>query len=431
MATGDNIDVTRRWSLDTGDDVNRGLVFRSSPLLLVVLLFAVVAIVVPSTVATESSRPEQWAIDMLSLDRLSPDDWTPVVAVLDTDIAAGHQDLVGVLLRGYDFIEDRVFDPAAPDRQLAAVDHGTMVSSIIAAPDDEHGIRGVAPGVRILPVRIVPDTGQGNPDDMAAGINWALDNGADLINVSIRTSQDSPAVRSAIDRAAKLGIPVIASAGLGPTSVAFYPAAYESVIAVAALASSLEPYSGSPAAPYVDVAAPGFDIIAAGGSASDVYLLGKGTSFAAPHVTGLLVLMMQVAPEATVLELRRALFEQAIDLGPVGRDDVYGVGLIDPAATLVAIGPVPAPSNVTGLRFGNSVWLNWNEGTDSGRIAGYEVLFDDRVVVAVGADRTSVLAPAVTFASVRTYGVRSVAGDGRASPLAGARTSGDPRVPPS
>jgi len=420
----------------------------SAPLLLVVILAVVLAVAVPSTVATESSRSRQWALEALSLDTVSvsavPVDSVPVdkvaaspdgpaapqipygglassgvesliVAVLDTDIAAGHQDLAGVLLPGYDFIEDRVFDPNAADRQLAAVDHGTMVASIIAAPDDDHGIRGVAPGVRILPVRVVPDSGQGSADDMAAGIQWALDNEADVINLSIRTTQDSRAVREAIERAAELGVPVVASAGLGPTSVPFYPAAYESVIAVAALTQSLEAYSGSPAMPYVDVAAPGFDIIAAGGSAADVYYTGKGTSFAAPHVSGLIALMRQVAPEATVTQLRQTLMDYAVDLGSPGRDDIFGVGLIDPGPTLAAIAPVRPPTDVIGVRFGNTVWLNWLATGEIGRVSGYQILLGEVVVLSVDAGESSVLAPGTSPASTAAYGVRTLGTDGRES----------------
>jgi len=429
--------------------VGRGRSLPSSvPLLLVVVLVGVLAIAVPSTVATESSRVRQWALETLSLDAVtvdgvpvdaataSPDGRSArilvagqassgaeglIVAVLDTDIAAGHQDLAGVLLPGYDFIEDRVFDPDAADRQLAEVDHGTMVASIIAAPDDGHGIRGVAPGVRILPVRIVPDAGQGTADDMAAGIHWALDNDADVINLSIRTTKDSLAVREAIERAAELGVPVVASAGLGPTMVPFYPAAYESVIAVAALTQSLEPYSGSPAMSYVDVAAPGFDIIAAGGSAVDVYHMGKGTSFAAPHVSGLIALMSQVAPDATATQLRQTLLDYAVDLGSPGRDDIFGVGLIDPGPTLAAIAPVGPPADVIGVRFGNTVWLNWLATAEIGRVSGYQVLLGDIVVLSVAAGESSVLAPGALPAPTVAYGVRTLGSDGRASAVSRVR----------
>jgi len=435
MASGRNSDVSRLQSENVSDNGPPHRVPVSLPLLLVVVLVVVLAVGVPSTVATESSRAPQWAIEVLSLETVSlgtvslegasaqdshagaaaSGGRSPIVAVLDTDIAAGHQDLAGVLLPGYDFIEDRVFDPQAPDRQLADLDHGTMVASIIAAPDDEHGIRGVAPGVRVLPVRIVPDVGQGTADDMAAGINWALENNADVINLSIRTTQDSPAVREAIERAVDLGVPVVASAGLGPTSVAFYPAAYESVLAVAALTPSLEPYSGSPAAPYIDVAAPGFDIMAAGGSAADVYRTGKGTSFAAPHVSGLLALMMYVAPDATAAQLRQAVVDHAVDLGSPGRDDVYGAGLIDPGPTLAAIAPVSSPTNLTSVRFGNTVWLNWGEVAGNGRVSGYEILFGDVVVLSVGAADTSALAPAVMPVPMVAFGVRTLDSDGRES----------------
>lgn len=350
------------------------------------LVVAVVAVVVLASLvvlealdtrsaAATSRRDQQWALDVLRADELvvlGAGGEGVVVAVLDTAIAAGHQDLAGVLVPGHDFIEDRPFDPDAPDRRLAASDHGTMVASIIAAPDDGVGTSGLAPGVRIMPVRIVPDVGQGTAGDMAAGIEWALDNGADVINVSIRTTRDSAAVRAAVERAEAMGVPVVASAGLAPTDVPFFPAAYASTIAVGAVDADVAHHPGSPVAPYVDVVAPGVGIVAAAGGAADAHASGTGTSFAAPYVAATIANAI-AGRTVDVDTARAALFATAVDLGAPGRDDAFGYGLIDPVGTFAALAGPPSPPAVSLTGFGNKVVVRWS-APPSPHVVAHEIV---------------------------------------------------------
>ncbi len=399
---------------------------------ILVVLTALVATFVTTVTriqATQSRRGQQWALDTVDFGAVHADVTGAgiIVAVLDTGISAGHQDLVGKIIGGYDFVEDRPFDPFDADRQTAVSDHGTMVASIIAAPHDEIGIDGAAPGVRVMPVRIVPDSTQGTAGDMASGIEWALDNGADIINISIRTGRDSTAVRLAVERADAMGVPVVASAGLAPTELKFYPAAYESTIAVAALDDDLNPYSGSPKRAYVDVAAPGVGILAAGGSRPDLYRVGSGTSFAAPHVTAAIALAM-VSSNGDAARAVDVVMQTAVDLGQPGRDDVFGMGLIDPLAAHRSMAPVTpnAPANVSATGFGNRMLVSWTAVEHASR---YDVVVDG-AIFATSSKTFHFLRPA-RYGHDRSIGVRTRADDGTTSDLVlvqGPRTGNSARV---
>jgi len=389
------------------------------------VLFAVLATLVATVSqiqATQSRRGQQWALDTVSFGEVHADVTGAgiVVAVLDTGINAGHQDLAGTLVGGYDFIEDRPFDPLAPDRQTAVSDHGTMVASIIAAPHDDVGIDGAAPGVKVMPIRIVPDETQGTAGDMASGIEWALDNGADVINISIRTSRDSTAVRLAVERAAAMGVPIVASAGLAPTELPFYPAAYESTIAVAAVDHDLSTYAGSPQFAYVDIAAPGVGILSAGGARSDLYRVGTGTSFAAPHVTAAIALALSSSDGHAHVAVE-AVLNTAVDLGLPGRDESFGVGLIDPLMAYRSIAPLTpnAPTTVSATGFGNRTLVSWAavEGASS-----YEVVVDGAVVAT--SSKTFHLVPPERHGQQRSIGVRARTGNGSVSNIALVSTEG-------
>ena len=291
----------------------------------------------------EPYRPFQWALDRLAYEEAwSTNDGTGViVAVIDTGVRATHEDLEGVVLPGTDFISP------GGDGTIADHYHGSHVAGIIAArPDNGRGVAGAAPGVRILPVRVLNSSGTGSTADVAAGIIWAVDNGAGVINLSLGSSADSATIRLAVDYAEDNDVLVVAAAGnsghLG--NPVTYPAAIDEVLAVSATASNDTKTYFSQYGPWIDLAAPGNGIQSLHGTADNLYASSSGTSMASPYVAAAAALVRAEYPDLTAAEVRALLESTAIDLGDPGIDDEFGHGLVDPLAA-VQSGAVAEPDN--------------------------------------------------------------------------------------
>lgn len=281
-------------------------------------------------------RSRQWGYDRLASERTSPKGEFGAgvtVAVIDTGVDAAHPELTGRVLEGKDFVSP------SGDGRSDANGHGTHVSGVIAAASGNgEGIAGIAPKVKILPVRVLDKTGWGDDAQVAEGIVWAVDNGADILNLSLGTHDPNPLMRTAVNYAQERGVLVVAAAGndgsSGPKS---YPAAWESVLAVAATTPMDTVASFSTAGDYVDVAAPGSLIMS---TVPGGYAPMSGTSMATPHVTAAAALLMASGYRAEQAHTR--LLETAIDLAPRGIDDRTGRGLIDPARAL-GLDPIDPP----------------------------------------------------------------------------------------
>ena len=279
-------------------------------------------------------RPQQWALDSLGVESI----WETSVgadidiAIVDTGVDGGHPDLVGRVAPGVSFVG------TGGTAQTGAGDtdpngHGTHVAGIAAAgAQDGVGIAGVAPFARILPVRVLDSTGAGSSSAVAAGITWAVDNGAEVINLSLGGSY-SGAIATAVDYADSRGVVVVAATGnTGTANSVMYPAALATVIAVASHDSSgsLSPFSSR--GPQVDVAAPGSSIVSAYPGAQ--WRLMQGTSMATPHVAGTVALMFGVDLFRSPEQVRALIRSSAVDAGTPGFDDGFGWGRLDAAAAL-------------------------------------------------------------------------------------------------
>ena len=284
-------------------------------------------------------RPQQWELDLLRAEtaRAADDAAGEVIAVVDTGVDGEHPDLAGALVGGYS-----VFGPpadAATDQQ----GHGTSVAGIAAAATGNGvGISSLGGGASIMPVKVVAPDGTGTGSDVVVGILWAVENGADVINLSLGSSQDSPLLEAAVDEAADRGVVVVAASGNeyqdgNPTT---YPAAYPPVIAVSAIGRSGGVADFSNRGAYVDVAAPGVDVLttAEGG----FYGSFTGTSAATPFVAAAAALLRARFPELSARDVTNMLQSTAADAGSPGHDNAYGYGVIDPVAAL-GVAPAPAP----------------------------------------------------------------------------------------
>ncbi|HYN49022.1 MAG TPA: S8 family serine peptidase [Candidatus Nanopelagicales bacterium] len=258
-----------------------------------------------------------------------------IVAVVDTGVALTHPDLAGQLAPGgWDFVNN---DAVADDDH----DHGTHVAGIVAAAAG-NGLygAGAAPGARILPVKVLNAAGNGTSTAVAAGITYAADHGARVVNLSLGGSSPMNEVQAAITYAVGKGVVVVAAAGNGGTAVPVgYPAAYPNVIAVGAVGSSLALASFSQTGSALDLVAPGVGIVSTVPGPSTASW--NGTSMATPFVAAAAALVLAVNPSFTPAQVQARLQATADDLGASGWDTSYGSGLVDMAG---AVGGGPAPT---------------------------------------------------------------------------------------
>lgn len=269
-----------------------------------------------------------------------------IVAVVDTGVDATHPALKESVLRGADFSASDLVSHG--DGGIDVDGHGTAMAGLVAG----HGrIMGVAPAAKILPVRVARDQGAGRTND-AAAILWAVDHGARVINVSSGALLADPREAYAIEQALAKDIVVVAGAGNEPESSAVaYPAHYSGVIAVAATTKSRKAAAVSVAGPEIVLCAPGEHI-----SSSRLrhgYAVATGTSDSTALVSGVAALVRSRFPQMSAREVVRRLTATAIDLGPKGRDDQFGYGLVDPVAALSATVP-PAPDATASAAVGNT-----------------------------------------------------------------------------
>ena len=217
--------------------------------------------------------------------------------------------------------------------------HGTHTAGIAAAVTDNGvGVAGAAWGARIMPVKVLDQYGSGWYSDIAAGIVYAADNGARVLNLSLGGPEDSQTLRSGVDYALSRGALVIAAAG-NTASAVLYPAAYAPVLAVSATDANDGWASFSNYGPQVDLAAPGVDIFSTWYRTN--YFTKSGTSMAAPHVAGAAALLWSRWPDLTAGEVITALIETASDAGAPGFDPYTGWGRVDAFRALLSFEPAP------------------------------------------------------------------------------------------
>ena len=303
---------------------------------------------VTATKSNDSFRSQQWALNTLNAEQTwkTASGAGTVVAVIDTGADGAHKDLAGRLLAGKDYVDTNRDGRSDPHG------HGTHVSGIVAAiAGNSLGVAGLAPTSRVLPVRVLGADGSGWDSDIAAGIIWAADHGADVINLSLGGERD-PLTESAVQYARSKNVVVVAAGGnhRGEGSPVTYPAAYPGVVAVAATTANNVSASFSNVGTYIDLAAPGATI--ASTWPGQGYMYSDGTSMAAPYVAALAALVIDASNGAqrgdTVATTMRST---ATDLGRYGWDSDTGYGLINPvravcaAAPTCSAAPVPDPAS--------------------------------------------------------------------------------------
>ncbi|WP_313330239.1 S8 family serine peptidase [Sphingobium yanoikuyae] len=273
------------------------------------------------------------------------------VAVVDTGVDLDHPNLVPVLQPGMDMVdilegqEDFIGDKiGADDRPEDEVGHGTHVTGVIAATG-QGAPEGVAPAVRILPVRVLATmvrdgekVGAGLVENINSGVKWAIDQGADIINMSLGVRHEGGGLphREIIDYAARKGVTIVAAAGNDGQEAFYYPGAFPSVIAVGSMGPDGNPSFFSTYGPHISLIAPGEGIVstAIGGGLAHA----SGTSHAAPFATGAAALVQSLARRRggrlSAPAIKKILTDSADRLGPRFRDRHAGYGRLNIADAL-------------------------------------------------------------------------------------------------
>ncbi|MCM3116928.1 S8 family peptidase [Neobacillus sp. MER 74] len=244
-----------------------------------------------------------------------------IIAVIDTGVDLDHPDLRRRLTNGYNVLLNNDF----PDDDNG---HGTHVSGIIASEtNNQEGLAGVTWYNKIMPIKAMNAEGYGTTFDIAKGIFWAVDHGADVINMSLGNYQYSSLLKEAIDYAYNKNVVLIAAAGNENTMQPSYPAAFPKVLSVAAVSYTGQRAPFSNYGDYIDVSAPGVQIPST--YFNQQYASLSGTSMASPHVAGLAGLMLSANPNLTNKEVIDIIKNSAYDLGIPGTDNDFGSGLIN------------------------------------------------------------------------------------------------------
>ncbi|RQX06922.1 type VII secretion-associated serine protease mycosin [Micromonospora arida] len=306
---------------------------------------------------TDSLTQMPWA-----LRRLEPSSAWPLsrgagvtVAVIDSGVSAAHPLLKGQVLEGRDF-------NGLPARQgqCDEAGHGTLIAGIIAGREGTAvPFSGIAPAARILPIRVLQQLGAVNnpqlPAQIAAAIDWAVAQGADVINLSL-TTIPRPELTEAVERALAKGVVLVAAAGNrseDSQNLPGYPAAYPGVIAVGGVDEQGGHVGTSISGDYVDIAAPGMNIVGpAPGNNGYRTVPEGGTSYAAAYVSGVAALVRAAYPSLDPQQVADRL-ERTADNPPEGQNADIGHGTVNPYRAVSSLlgtranppaGTLPAPA---------------------------------------------------------------------------------------
>lgn len=336
------------------------------------------AIVQPFADVDYFGSGSDWSINAINAPEVWSQDYTGqdiVVAVIDTGVDIHHIDLESNLwtnpleipgneldddgngfvddVHGWDFIDDKTvsYDPSG---------HGTHVAGTIAGNRNDIGSTGVAYNAQIMPIRVLDAEGIGIQLDISAGIRYAVENGADIINMSLGGT-GSRNILNAVRYAQSEGVLIVAAAGNDglnePQYPALYSRLYDNVLSVGAYTSEFEIANFSNAvgnSNAVQVDAPGVGVYSS--ALDNGFRYSAGTSVATPHVSGIAALALSADPSLSPAELRDIIIDGA-DAVIDGSDSIGGIN----AALTVAL----AAENSDPIRFGESASSGTtNENTD-------------------------------------------------------------------
>ncbi|WP_432363783.1 S8 family serine peptidase [Sporosarcina sp. UB5] len=274
-----------------------------------------IALEEPTSIKTPSWGTERVGVTNLK-NSLVAAKGTVIVATIDTGVDYNHPFLKGRIVDGYDFV-DNDSDP------MDVHFHGTHVAGIIAETTPVN--------VKIMPIRVLNEEGQGYDSDVAKGIRYAVDHGAHIVNMSFAGEGYSQYLADAIAYALSKNVVVVVAAGNESANTAnYFPASEQKVIVVSATDKDDRVASFSNTGSTIDVSAPGVHIVSTvpGGQFKSL----SGTSMAAPHVSGIAAMLKLESPIRSRQGIERLLKRYVDDRGPAGWDSQYGEGIVNIAS---------------------------------------------------------------------------------------------------
>lgn len=387
-----------------------------------------IAFIEPDAKAQILADEIPWGISRIDATRAQSSGFTGngiKVAVLDTGIDYNHPDLKANYLGGYDFVN-------ADNDPMDDHSHGTHVAGTVAALNNEIGVLGAAPHAGLYAVKVADSSGSCSYSNIIAGINWAVNNNANIITMSLGGTSSSSTLQNACDSAYSKGVVLVGAAGNSGGAV-IYPAAYSSVIAVSAVDSTNTSPSWSCYGPQVELAAPGVSIKST--MPGGLYGYKSGTSMATPHVTGTVALLISTDIAGTAYdannngkwdpaEVRSRLQSTATDLGTAGKDDYYGYGLVNAYAAVRNLNSAPVtdpeftpPASVSNLRETGTgtQWIKWEWTNPYDTDFAYAMLYIDSVFV-TNTSQNFYNLTGLTQGTVHTISTRTVDINGNINP---------------
>jgi subtilisin len=278
----------------------------------------------------------RWAVEQIGATQVWNQSTGEGVKVAVLDSGVGPVTDVTVY-GGYNFVDDNL-------DTSDVYGHGTLVAGIIAASSSSSlGIAGVAPNAKIYAVKVINDEGVGTLDQAISGIQWAVNNGMQIISMSWNLNDEKDALKQAVDAAYNSGLLLVGAAGNAGDVMtgAGCPACYDSVIAVSAVKENNRRLEESCCGDEIELSAPGEQVYSIG--LSNTTWWGTGTSYSTGYVTGTAALIWAKNPELTNVQVRNILDTTAVDLQPADgkdRDIFFGYGLVNASAAVSA-----TPSN--------------------------------------------------------------------------------------
>ena len=285
--------------------------------------------------APQPTESLPWGVNRVDAELVWPSGNTadPIkVGIIDTGISNTHPDLLANVKGGVNTIN--------PTKSWNDDNgHGSHVAGIVGALDNNIGVIGVGPAIDLYAIKVLDRRGSGYLSDVIEGIQWAITNNMQVINMSLGTASDIQSFHDAVSVAKTAGVVVVAAAGNSGGSTnesVLFPAAYPEAIAVSATDQNNVIASWSSRGPEVDLAAPGVSIYSTYKDTG--YATLSGTSMAAPHVAGSAALVLNTAVgtyDANLNgkwdpdEVQKKLQDRATDLGSAGVDALYGWGLVN------------------------------------------------------------------------------------------------------
>lgn len=295
-----------------------------------------------AAIQTPDIRSNSWGKERIGVkkveNKLVPGKGSVVIAVIDTGVDYTHPMLKDRIVAGYDVLKN-TSDP------MDVHFHGTHVAGIIADSTPAN--------VKIMPIRALNEKGEGYDSDISKAIRFAVDNGADIINLSFVGEDYSQYLANALNYALAKDVLVVVVAGNnGADTANYFPASEKNIIVVSATDQNDNIASFSNTGDAIDLAAPGVGIVSS--LPGNRYGSLNGTSMAAPFVSSIAAMIKLDDPTRSIKDIERLLKKYVDDRGVVGWDPIFGVGIVNVASYDE---PRSVSEDVSGMDFPNFISL--------------------------------------------------------------------------